>query len=77
MTICTASGRKNSLEGVRRAAGRKYCRITTEAYEPRRVAFLLLRDLYGWFGHTEEDVPYAQGEIDEKRIDTSAINAIG
>ncbi len=51
--------------------------IDTAKYDPERVALALLRELYAWFGHTEEDVPFTEGTGDEKRISTTAIKAIG
>jgi hypothetical protein len=51
--------------------------VNAAKYDPERVAFLLLRELYAWFGHTEEDMPYTTGQGDEKRVNIDAIQAIG
>src|SRR6266542_4038290 len=52
--------------------------ITVDAstYNPARAAFLLLREVYVWFGHPEEEIPYTTGTGDEKVVDISAITAI-
>jgi hypothetical protein len=51
--------------------------VDASTYNPERTAFFLLRELYAWFGHTEEDLPYTEGTGDEKRISTTAITAMG
>jgi hypothetical protein len=51
--------------------------IDTATYDPARVAFLLVRELYAWFGQSEEDIPYTEGTEDDKRISTDAIQAMG
>lgn len=51
--------------------------VESENYDPERVAFLFLRELYGWFGHTEEDMPYIEGTGEERRISIDAIQAVG
>ncbi len=32
--------------------------VPSEAYNPDRVAFQLIHELYIWFGHSEESIPY-------------------
>lgn len=46
-------------------------------YEPGRAAFLLLREVYAWFGHPEEAIPYTTGTGDNKSIDVAAIKELG
>jgi hypothetical protein len=52
--------------------------ITVDAatYSPPRAAFLLLREVYAWFGYSEEDIPYATGIGDDRVIDAIAISDI-
>jgi hypothetical protein len=52
--------------------------ITVDAatYDATRTAFLLLREVYVWFGHTDEDVPYTKGIGDDRMVDTAAIISI-
>lgn len=45
-------------------------------YEPARAAFLLLREVYVWFGHPEEAIPYTTGIGDNKVVDIEGISAI-
>jgi hypothetical protein len=45
-------------------------------YEPARAAFLLLREVYVWFGHPEEAIPYTTGTGDDKSVDVAGITAI-
>jgi hypothetical protein len=51
--------------------------VDASTYDPSRAAFLLLREVYVWFGHPEEEIPYTTGTGDEKVIDISATTAIG
>lgn len=65
--------------GSKPAPGPAWSRsITVEAspFDPARAAFLILREVYVWFGHPEEDVPYTVGTGDQKVIDTKAIAGI-
>ena len=50
--------------------------IDAATYSPARAAFMLLREVYVWFGHAEENIPYASGALDERVIDTAAITSI-
>jgi hypothetical protein len=34
------------------------CLVSSERYSPDRVAFRLIHELYIWFGHSEESIPY-------------------
>ncbi|MEQ1947706.1 MAG: ATP-binding protein [Bryobacteraceae bacterium] len=45
----------------------------TSDYNPERIAFELTRELYGWFGYAEEDIPYSTGEGTGRRIDLEQI----
>jgi hypothetical protein len=47
------------------------------AYDPARAAFLLLREVYVWFGHPEEAIPYTTGTGVDKAVDIRGIKAIG
>ena len=50
--------------------------VDPSTYDPARAAFLLLREIYVWFGHPEEAIPYTTGTGDEKVVDISGITAI-
>lgn len=45
-------------------------------YQPERAAFLLLREIYAWFGHPEEAIPYTTGTGDDKSVDLAGITAV-
>lgn len=34
--------------------------VSSEAYDPDQTAFLLIREMYLWFGHSEEAIPYTK-----------------
>jgi hypothetical protein len=62
--------------GARQASTTACTRAVTiemSTYEPARAAFLLLRELYVWFGHSDDDIPYTSGTGDDRVIDTAAI----
>jgi hypothetical protein len=48
---------KSQLEAPADTWSRKF-EITSEAYNPDHVAFRLIHELYIWFGHSEESIPY-------------------
>jgi hypothetical protein len=50
--------------------------VEAPSYDPGRASFLLLREVYVWFGHAEEDIPYTSGAGDSRVIDAVAITAI-
>ena len=50
--------------------------IDPSTYNPARLAFRILREIYVWFGHFEEAIPYTIGVRDDKAVDISAIWAI-
>ena len=65
--------------GSRPAPGAEWSRTISLApttYQPGRAAFLLLREIYAWFGHPEEAIPYTTGAGDEKSVDIAGITAI-
>ena len=39
---------------------------------PERAAFLVVREVYVWFGHTEEASPYTNKKNDARIMDTAA-----
>jgi hypothetical protein len=51
--------------------------VDASTYNPARTSFLILREVYFWFGHAEEDIPYTTGTGDDRVIDTAAIASIG
>jgi hypothetical protein len=58
------------------AAWSRTISVNASAYDPARAAFLLLREVYVWFGHPEEDIPYSTYAGEEKVVDVAAIAAI-
>lgn len=50
--------------------------VDPSTYDPARAAFLLLREIYVWFGHPEQAIPYITGTEDDKVVDISGITAI-
>ena len=50
--------------------------VDPSTYDPARAAFLLLREVYVWFGHPEDAIPYTTGTGDDKVVDISGIAAI-
>lgn len=65
--------------GSRRAPSAEWSRtisLDPSTYEPARAAFLLLREVYVWFGHPEEAIPYTTGTGDNKSVDVVGIQAI-
>jgi hypothetical protein len=50
--------------------------VDASIFNPGRVAFLVLREIYAWFGHPEEAIPYTSGTGDDKAIDITTISAI-
>ena len=52
--------------------------ITIEGdYNPERIAFQLARELYVWFGHSDEAIPYTKGAGENQAIDIDQIARIG
>ena len=51
--------------------------VRAETYQAERVAFQLLRELYIWFGHSEEAVPYKKETGDGLISDVDSIVRIG
>jgi hypothetical protein len=52
---------------------RKAITVDTKTYDADQVAFLLVRELYFWFGHSEEDIPYTRLTDGTKAIDVEQI----
>jgi len=50
--------------------------IPAETYNPDRVAFQLVRELYLWFGHSEESIPYKKETEAGTVSDADAIASI-
>jgi hypothetical protein len=46
------------------------------AYSPARIALLIVREVFIWFGHSEESIPYTDGDVNAKTIDLEAIFSI-
>jgi hypothetical protein len=47
--------------------------IPAESYDPDRAAYLLMRELYLWFGYSDEAIPYAKDTSEGKVIDADQI----
>jgi hypothetical protein len=65
--------------GVREAptdAWSKEVVVSSEAYDPDQTAFQLIRELYLWFGHSDEAIPYTKGTGDGMAIDSDQIESI-
>jgi len=50
--------------------------VPAETYNPDRVAFQLARELYLWFGHSEESIPYKKETEAGTVSDADAIASI-
>ena len=50
--------------------------IDPSTYDPARVAFLLLREVYVWFGHPDEAIPYTTSTGNDRLVDIAGITAI-
>jgi len=51
--------------------------VPMQAFDPPSAAYLLIREVYAWFGHTEEDIPYTEGAGDDRKISITAIQGMG
>jgi len=51
----------------------KAIKVDTKTYDADRVAFLLVQELYYWFGHSKEDIPYTKQIADTNVIDAEQI----
>jgi hypothetical protein len=47
--------------------------VEADAYDPDRIAYELVRELYLWFGHEEEVIPYTKAEDGISKIDVDQI----
>ena len=53
------------------------CSIAIEGdYNPESIAFQLARELYVWFGHSDEAIPYTKGAGENQAIDIDQIARI-
>ena len=50
--------------------------VDPSTYDPARTALRILREIYAWFGHSEEAIPYTIGARDDKTVDISGISTI-
>jgi hypothetical protein len=50
--------------------------VESAPFDPDRVAFLLIRELYVWFGHSEDEIPYTKGNGDARVVDANQIAGI-
>jgi hypothetical protein len=50
--------------------------VLSDSYNPDAVAFSLIRELYVWFGHSEDNIPYTRLNGDVRVIDTDTIASI-
>jgi hypothetical protein len=50
--------------------------VPSEGYDPDQVAFSLIRELYVWFGHSEEAIPYTKDTGVGRVIDAEEIGGI-
>jgi hypothetical protein len=51
--------------------------VSVDTFDPEHVAYLILSEIYGWFGHSDEDIPYLKNKGDIKGVDTQQISEIG
>jgi hypothetical protein len=51
--------------------------VSSESFDPDQVAYRLIREIYIWFGHSDEDIPYLKEEGNSWAVDTDQIAAIG
>jgi hypothetical protein len=51
--------------------------IASNSFDPDQIAYWLLRELYVWFGHDEEAIPYLKGEAERRAVDSDQIAGIG
>jgi hypothetical protein len=67
------------LGGGKEAPADSFCKelvVSATPYSPDRTAFLLVQELYWWFGHSEEAIPYTTDGIDGKVIDAEQISRL-
>jgi hypothetical protein len=50
--------------------------VGSGTYEPDKIAFQLIRELYVWFGHSEDEIPYTKNANDARVIDVDKIIGI-
>jgi hypothetical protein len=49
------------------------CRFPAKPYDPDSIAFTLVREIYAWFGHAEQAIPYVKDTPSGKSIDPDEI----
>jgi hypothetical protein len=67
------------LTGGKEAPGdswNKELLIPAESFEADRAAFSLIRELYLWFGHSDESIPYTKNTSTGRVIDAEQIAAL-
>jgi hypothetical protein len=47
--------------------------VSSESYDPDEIAFRMIRELYLWFGHAEEAMPYTKDTAGTRTIDADQI----
>jgi hypothetical protein len=52
-------------------------RFPVSPYDPNFITFTLVREIYAWFGHAEEAIPYVSKTPSGKSIDPNQITNIG
>ncbi|HEX5435444.1 MAG TPA: hypothetical protein VFY05_14490 [Candidatus Angelobacter sp.] len=48
-------------------------RFEVSSYDPEKTAFALIREIYAWFGYSEEQIPYTKNTPEGKAIDSNNI----
>lgn len=57
--------------------GTKTVEADTEDFDPREVAFRVVKEIYLWFGLEEDKIPYVTIENNARLIDLDAIKRLG
>jgi hypothetical protein len=51
----------------------KEVEVAADSYEPAAVAAILVKEIYHWFGHEEEKIPYMRTVGNVRHVDTEQI----
>jgi hypothetical protein len=51
--------------------------VVSKSFDPGHVAYQLIREVYIWFGHSDEDIPYLKDQGNTRAVDTDQIATIG
>jgi hypothetical protein len=51
--------------------------VSTESLDPEHVAYQLIRELYVWFGLSDEDIPYTKAKGNSWAVDIDQLAGIG